>query len=67
MSNLLYIISVIMSAGWAIGFFNYHADGPIHVLLVIAIVALILRVVAGKNREDTTPFFQSGVLNQAAH
>jgi hypothetical protein len=67
MGNLLYIISAIMSAGWAIGFLNYHAGGPIHVLLVIAMVALILRVVEGKNREDTTSFLQTGALNQTAH
>jgi hypothetical protein len=45
MSNLLYIIAVILIIGWAIGFFGYAAGGLIHILLVIAIIALILGVI----------------------
>jgi len=45
MSNLLYIIAVILVIGWAIGFFAYAAGGLIHILLVIAIIALILGVI----------------------
>jgi hypothetical protein len=42
MSNLLYIIAVILIIGWAVGAFVYSATGLIHILLVIAIIALIL-------------------------
>jgi hypothetical protein len=45
MSNLLYIIAVILIIGWAIGLFAYGAGSLIHVLLVIAIIALILGVI----------------------
>jgi hypothetical protein len=45
MRSLLYIIAVILVIGWAIGFFAYSAGGIIHVLLVIAIIALILGVI----------------------
>ncbi len=45
MRSLLYIIAVILVIGWAIGFFAYSAPGIIHVLLVIAIVALLLGVI----------------------
>jgi len=45
MRGLLYIIAVILVIGWAIGFFAYSAGGIIHVLLVIAIIALILGVI----------------------
>lgn len=45
MTNILYIIAVILIIGWAIGFFAYAAGGLIHVLLVIAIIALILGVI----------------------
>jgi hypothetical protein len=45
MGNLLYVIAVILVIGWAIGFFGYHAGGIIHVLLVIAIIAFLLKVV----------------------
>lgn len=47
MGNLLYIIAVILILFWAIGFFAYSAGGIIHVLLVIAIVAVLLRVIQG--------------------
>ena len=45
MGNLLYIIAVILVIAWAIGFFGYHAGGIIHILLVIAIVAVLLKVI----------------------
>ncbi|MBW8324419.1 MAG: lmo0937 family membrane protein [Prolixibacteraceae bacterium] len=49
MSNLLYVIAVILILGWAIGFIGYNVGGIIHILLVIAIVAIILRVIQGRN------------------
>ena len=48
MSNLLYIIAVILVIVWAAGFFAYNAGNVIHILLVIAIVAVLLRVIKGK-------------------
>jgi hypothetical protein len=45
MRGLLYIIAVVLVIGWAIGVFAYSATGLIHVLLVIAIVALLLGVI----------------------
>ncbi len=48
MSNLLYTIAVILVIFWAIGFFAYSAGGIIHILLVIAIIAIILRLIQGK-------------------
>jgi hypothetical protein len=45
MRGLLYIIAVILIIGWAFGFFYYSAGGLIHILLVIAIVALLLGVI----------------------
>jgi hypothetical protein len=49
MSNLLYIVAVILLISWAIGFFAYGAGGLIHILLVIAVIAIILRVIQGRN------------------
>ncbi|HLP49570.1 MAG TPA: lmo0937 family membrane protein [Chitinophagales bacterium] len=49
MENLLYLIAVILIIGWAVGFFAFHAGGIIHVLLVIALIAVILRVIRGRN------------------
>jgi len=48
MSNLLYILAVILIISWAIGFFAYSAGSLIHILLVIALIAIILRVIRGK-------------------
>jgi len=47
MGNLLYTIAVILVICWAIGFIGFHAGGIIHILLVIAIIAIILRVIQG--------------------
>lgn len=47
MGNLLYLIAVILVIAWAIGFLGYHAGGIIHILLVIAIIAVILKVIRG--------------------
>jgi hypothetical protein len=48
MSNLLYIIAVILVIAWLIGFVGLHAGGIIHVLLVIAIIAILFRVISGR-------------------
>ena len=48
MSNLLYTIAVILVIFWAIGFFAYSAGSIIHILLVIAVIAIILRLIKGK-------------------
>ncbi|MBC5842783.1 MAG: lmo0937 family membrane protein [Flavobacteriaceae bacterium] len=48
MSNLLYTIAVILIIFWAIGFFAYSAGGIIHILLVIALIAVILRIIQGR-------------------
>jgi hypothetical protein len=47
MGNLLYIVAVILIIAWAIGFFAYSVGGIIHILLVIALIAIILRVIQG--------------------
>jgi len=48
MSNLLYYLAVILLIGWALGFFVFHTGGIIHTLLVIALIAVILRVIKGR-------------------
>jgi predicted ferric reductase len=45
MGNLLYLIAVILIIAWAVGFLGYHAGGLIHILLVIAIIAILLKVI----------------------
>jgi hypothetical protein len=48
MGSLLYIIAVILVIGWLIGFVGYGAGGLIHILLVIAIIAVIFRIISGR-------------------
>lgn len=48
MGNLLYIIAVILVIAWAIGFYAYGLGTVIHILLVIALVAVILRIIRGR-------------------
>ena len=48
MSSLLYLIAVILVIGWIFGFFVYSAGGLIHILLVLAVVAVLLRLIGGR-------------------
>ena len=46
MGNLLYVIAVILVIIWAISFLGgYYTGGIIHILLVIAIIAILLKVI----------------------
>ncbi|WP_291089927.1 lmo0937 family membrane protein [Flavobacterium sp. BFFFF1] len=48
MGNLLYTIAVILIIVWALSFFGgFYTGGIIHILLVIAIIAILLRVIQG--------------------
>ena len=48
MGNLLYIIAVILIIVWIFGAFVSPFGGNlIHILLVIAIIAILLRVIRG--------------------
>lgn len=48
MSNLLYTIAVILVILWALGFFVYSFGSIIHILLLIAIIAVLLRLIKGR-------------------
>jgi len=47
MNNLLYAIAIILVVLWAIGFFAFNVGYIIHILLVIAFIAILLRVIRG--------------------
>jgi uncharacterized membrane protein YqjE len=49
MSNLLYIIAVILILLWATGYYAYDFGNVIHILLVIALVAIVFRLIKGRN------------------
>lgn len=48
MNNLLYVVAVLLIIFWATGFFAYNVGSIIHILLVIAVIAVLLRVIGGK-------------------
>jgi len=48
MGNLLYLIAVILIVGWLIGFIGYGAGGIIHILLVIAVIAVLVNIIQGR-------------------
>lgn len=48
MDNLLYAIAIVLLIAWAIGFLAFDLGGLIHLLLVIAIIAALLRLIRGK-------------------
>jgi len=48
-NNLLYYIAVFFVIVWVLGFMSYgEYGGQIHILLIIAIIAVLLRVIKGK-------------------
>ncbi len=48
MGNLLYIIAVILIIGWAIGFFAFQVGWFIHLVLVVAVIAIVFKLIQGK-------------------
>ncbi len=49
MGNLLYTIAVILVIIWAISFLGGFATSSIiHILLVIAVIAILIRVIQGR-------------------
>lgn len=48
MQNILYTIAAVFVILWALGFFYYSAGNIIHILLVIAVIAILLRLIKGK-------------------
>ncbi len=50
MSNLIWLIIVILLVGWVVGFFGFgEAVGSlIHILLVLAIIGILWRLATGR-------------------
>lgn len=48
MQNLLYTIAFIMVILWALGYFVYSVGSIIHLLLLIAVIAILLRLIQGR-------------------
>lgn len=49
MGDILYILAVILIIGWILGYFVFSVGGLIHILLVVAVVAILLRLIRGRS------------------
>jgi len=50
MGNLLYVIAVILVIIWAISFLGgFYTGGLIHILLVIAVIAIVYKLISGRD------------------
>jgi hypothetical protein len=47
MNNLLYLLAVVLIIFWVLGFYVYSVGALIHILLVIAVIAILVRVIRG--------------------
>jgi hypothetical protein len=47
MSSILYLVAVVLIIGWILGFFVFSAGSIIHVLLVLAVIAILIRLIGG--------------------
>jgi predicted ferric reductase len=45
--SALYLLSIILVIAWAVGYLGYNAGNIIHILLVIAAIAILLRIIRG--------------------
>jgi hypothetical protein len=48
MRNILYLIAIILVILWATGYFAFSVGYVIHILLVIAVIALLLGIIRGR-------------------
>lgn len=48
MGNILYLAAVFLVIFWALGFFVYSIGSLIHILLIIAVIAVLMRIINGK-------------------
>jgi len=46
---MLYLIAILLIIGWFLGFFIFSAGQLIHILLVLAVIAILLRLIRGSS------------------
>lgn len=50
MRSILFVLAVILVIGWGVGFFALKvASGLIHILLVVAVIAIIVSFIKGRS------------------
>lgn len=48
MRNIIYALALVLVLLWALGYFVYNSGSTIHLLLVLALIAIILKQINGK-------------------
>jgi len=48
MKGIFYLIAFLLLAGWAVSVFIYSLAGLIHILLVLAVIAIIYQLVRNR-------------------
>lgn len=48
MGNFIYLFAFVLIILWGIGYLGYNAGSLIHVLLILAIIAILLRIIQGR-------------------
>lgn len=48
MRTVLNIIIFLVLLGWVIGYFGYHTGGLFHLILLIALIAIIVQLVPSR-------------------
>lgn len=46
--DLILLVALILFIGWLLGFFAFSLGSFIHILLVVAIIALLFRLIRGR-------------------
>jgi hypothetical protein len=48
MRGILSTLAIIVIIGWAIGYFGYQVGGLFHLILVIALIAIVIQLIPGR-------------------
>ena len=48
MSDILYLVAIVLLIGWLLGVFVFSLSSFIHILLVFAIIAVLFRLIRGR-------------------
>ena len=53
MRSILFILAIILIIGWVVGFFALKvASGLIHILLVVALIAIVVSFIKGRTSSN---------------
>ena len=48
MGDVLYVVAGVLIIGWLVGFFSFHVGGIVYTRLVIAVMAILVKLIQGR-------------------